>query len=77
MKEPSLREVSGMSQFSLARQTGISRSRISLWELGELTLSSEEQNRIQHVLLRAIEKRVRELSSVLAAEQRDNANSTS
>jgi len=72
-----LREKSGLTQFSLARGTGIPRSKISLWELGQISLSPDEQARIRRVLLRAIEKRVKELSSVLAEEQRGEANCAS
>jgi predicted transcriptional regulator len=64
-----LRRISGISQFSLARQAGISRARISLCELGELTLSPEERSRIRCILLSAIDARVKQLLAILAEER--------
>ena len=72
MKRSFLRSLSGLSQFALAQQTGISRMRISLFELGHLTLSTEEQCRIRHVLLDAIDARVKQLLNVLAQERGAN-----
>jgi hypothetical protein len=69
MKRSFLRELSGLSQFALAQQTGIPRMRISLSELGHLTLSTDEQNRIRRALLNAIDTRVKQLLSVVAQEQ--------
>jgi hypothetical protein len=43
--------------------------RISLSELGQLTLSLEEQSRIRRVLLNAIDERVKQLLTVLAQER--------
>jgi hypothetical protein len=62
----SLRDISGLSQFSLARKSGVPRVRISLAETGQLELSSQEQERIRTVLLRVIEARARQLQIVLA-----------
>ena len=62
----SLREISGLSQFSTARKCGIPRMRLSLAETGQLELSSAEEARIRRVLLRAIEARAVQLQTVLA-----------
>jgi hypothetical protein len=43
--------------------------RISLSELGQLTLSLEEQSRIRRVLLNAIDERVKQLLTVLTQER--------
>jgi transcriptional regulator with XRE-family HTH domain len=61
-----LREVSGLSQFTVARKSDVSRMRLSLAETGQLTLSDEEEARIRAVLLIAIEARSLRLRAVLA-----------
>jgi len=62
----SLRELSGLSQFTLARKSGIARVRLSLAETGQLELSAEEENRLRTVLLRTIEARALQLQAALA-----------
>jgi hypothetical protein len=62
----SLRELSGLSQFIVARKSGVPRVRLSLAETRQLELSPEEEARIRAVLLRAIEMRSRELQAALA-----------
>jgi hypothetical protein len=69
MKRSFLRQLSGLSQYALAHQAGIPRMRISLSELGQLTLSLEEQSRIRRVLLNAIDERVKQLLTVLTQER--------
>lgn len=68
MKQTSLRGLSGLSQFALARQTGISRMRISLYELGHVSLTPEEHSRIRRVLIDTIDGRVKQLLTALAQE---------
>jgi len=62
----SLRELSGLSQFTVARKSGVPRVRLSLAETGQLRLSVEEEERIRTVLLRAIEARALQLQAALA-----------
>jgi hypothetical protein len=62
----SLREISGLSQFSVARKNGVPRVRLSLAETEQLQLTSEEQARIRTLLLRVIEARALQLQAVLA-----------
>jgi transcriptional regulator with XRE-family HTH domain len=61
-----LRELSELSQFSVARRSGVPRARISLSESGQLELTREEMTRIRSVLLKTIEARANQLLSVLA-----------
>ena len=61
-----LRGHSGLSQFTVARESGVPRVRLSLAETGQLELSVEEEVRIRTVLLRAIEARALQLQTVLA-----------
>lgn len=69
MQQTFLRGLSGLSQFALAQQTGIPRVRISLSELGQIKLSSEEQGRVRRVLLNAIDTRAKQLLTVLDRER--------
>jgi len=61
-----LREFSELSQFSLARKSGVPRARISLSESGQLDLTWEEKARIRNVLLKTIRARATQLLTVLA-----------
>jgi hypothetical protein len=62
-----LRQLSGLSQFTVALRSAVPRVRISLAETNQLELSPEEQARIRTVLLKAIEARDLQLQAVLAA----------
>ena len=68
-----LRELSGLSQFTVARKSGIPRVRLSLAETGQLELPVEEQELIRTVLLRAIEVRVLQLQAALAESRSGGA----
>lgn len=61
-----LRELSGLTQYTLARKSGISRVRLSLAETGQLALNPEEEARIRAVLLPVIGERSHQLQMVLA-----------
>jgi len=61
-----LREISGMSQFAVARKSGIPRVRLSLAETGQLLLCAEERERVRKVLICSIEERAAQLQDVLA-----------
>jgi hypothetical protein len=61
-----LRTLAGVSQFTCARKARVPRVRISLFESGQLELTSEERTRIRAVLLRVIEARALQLQMVLA-----------
>lgn len=65
----SLRTIAQLSQFSCARKACIPRVRLSLFESGQLELTSDEQARVRAVLLRVIESRVLQLRAVLADSQ--------
>jgi transcriptional regulator with XRE-family HTH domain len=61
-----LRTLAAVSQFTLARRSGIPRVRISLFESGQLELGFEERARIHAALLKIIEAKSLQLQSVLA-----------
>lgn len=64
-----LRKLSGLSQFTLARKSGVPRVRISLAETGQLELAPDERERISVVLLMAIEARQAELAAARSRMQ--------
>jgi len=61
-----MRELAGITQFSLSRRTGVSRMRLSLAECGEAELSETEKEKIANVLLAAIQLQHARTASVLA-----------
>lgn len=65
----SLRKLSGLSQFSVAQHSGVSRMRVSLAELGQIPLQSDEEAAVRRVLLSAIRERRDRLDALLANTQ--------
>jgi predicted transcriptional regulator len=62
-----LRRDAGLTQYGLAKETGIHRWRISHAELGILTLAPEEVESIRKMLADAIQKKSRSLAALTAA----------
>jgi hypothetical protein len=61
----SMREVSGLSQFSTALRSGVPRMRLGFAESGQIPLGTEEESALREVLLKAIKERQAQLQSVL------------
>jgi transcriptional regulator with XRE-family HTH domain len=61
-----MRELAGITQFSLSRRSGVSRMRLSLAECGEAELTETEKEKIANVLLTAIQLQHARTASVLA-----------
>jgi transcriptional regulator with XRE-family HTH domain len=61
-----MRELAGITQFSLSRRSGVSRMRLSLAECGEADLSDTEKEKITTVLLAAIQLQHARTANVLA-----------
>ena len=60
-----LREVLGLTQFDVAKKSGVERTRLSLAECGHVTLSRDEKDSIRRTLLRASAERQAQLKDVL------------
>lgn len=63
-----LRQLSGLSQFSVAQMAGVSRTRVSLAENGELFLTQSEESAVRCVLVEAISERQKQLTDALLQE---------
>jgi len=61
-----MRELAGITQFSLSRRSGVSRTRLSLAECGEVELNETEKRKITTFLLAAIQLQHARAESVLA-----------
>lgn len=59
------RRLADLNQFQMARLTGISRTRLSLAENGEIRLRPEELEKIEQVLREQLTTRVQEIGSLL------------
>lgn len=59
-----IRKSVGMSQFSLARLSGVPRMRLSLFETNQLELTESEEKALRAVLGQAIERRAGEVAAV-------------
>jgi DNA-binding XRE family transcriptional regulator len=61
MKLPRMREMSGLTQWQVARRSGVDRSTISLAEGGDIKLRPEQETSVRKVLLEEIESKAKEL----------------
>lgn len=64
-----LRKMASLTQFQLAQRCGISRSRLSPAECGQLQLSPDEDRVVRNVLLHAIESLSAQLEGVLSGHE--------
>jgi transcriptional regulator with XRE-family HTH domain len=64
-----LRESAGLTQFAVARKSGVSRMRLSLAESGQLRLSPEEELAVREAIREGIEKQAAQLQHLLARAQ--------
>jgi transcriptional regulator with XRE-family HTH domain len=62
------RRIADLSQFHISRLTGISRTRLSLAENGDVQLKAEELSLIQEILRKHLAMRAREIGSLLSQE---------
>jgi len=60
-----LRRMADLTQFDLARRSGVSRMRLSLAECGQVKLQTKEELSVRKVLLEQIESRADRLNQVL------------
>ena len=60
------RQIADLTQFHIARLTGISHSRLSLAENGDVQLKAEERALIREVLRKHLAVRAREIGSLLS-----------
>lgn len=59
-----LRQLVGRSQFELAKESGIDRTRISLAENNHVELSADEGKRIARAVLSAMKQKMAELEAI-------------
>ena len=62
-----LRTMAGLTQFDLAKRSGVGRTRLSLAECGHIELRTKEYEAIERALIRAVQRRIAELR-LLATE---------
>jgi len=62
-----LRKVSGLTQWDVARATGIDRSRVSLIETGCVQARPEEEQAIRDALQGAMQARLRTIQTALGS----------
>lgn len=62
------RILAGLTQHQLARQANIDRSKISLVENGQLSLTPQEARRVLHALSRSLRKQAAAIARVLSGE---------
>ena len=61
-----MRALSRLTQFSLSRRSGVSRTRLSLAECGEAELATDEEEKIRGVLFAAMSIQEEKIASILA-----------
>lgn len=64
-----LRERAGLTQFTVARKSGVPRMRLSLAECGQLRLRPEEEAAVRRAIREGIEERAARLQHLLSGKQ--------
>lgn len=64
-----IRRMAGFTQYRLAIRSGVSRTKLSLVECGDIELSSGEQRRIRKVLLKELQRQAAAINQALSQEQ--------
>jgi transcriptional regulator with XRE-family HTH domain len=60
-----LRQTAGWTQARTSRASGVHRTKLSMAECGEISLSADEEAAVRRVLLRAIRNRAERINGVL------------
>jgi transcriptional regulator with XRE-family HTH domain len=61
-----LREMAGLSQYELAKLSGIARNRLSLFECGYIELQDEEYGLVEHTLRDVLIERQQNVRTALS-----------
>lgn len=72
-----LRERAGLTQFGVARKSGVTRMRLSLAESGQLRLSPREEAAVRDAIRQGIEKSTARLQHLLSSKQTKHAATVS
>jgi len=71
------RHLAGLTIRDLADRTGISKTRLSAWEMGEAELHTSELRNVHNVLLELLARHFDELARIVARQLRNTARSKS
>jgi len=71
-----LREKAGLTQFTVARKSGVTRMRLSLAESGQLRLTKEEEAAVREAIHQGIEEHAARLRHLLVGKQAKPAEAT-
>lgn len=71
-----LRERARLTQFTVARKSGVSRMRLSLAECGRLRLRPEEEEAVRQAIREGIEEQTARLQHLLTCKQSKPAEVT-
>lgn len=63
-----LRDIAGLSQFKLARLSGVARNRISQFECGYVQLQDEEYSLVEHAIRDVLVEKRQGLSTALSPD---------
>ena len=65
-----LRKKAGLTQFTVARKSGVTRMRLSLAESGQLRLRPEEEAAVREAIRQGIEQQATRLRHLLSGQQK-------
>ncbi len=71
-----LREKAGITQFTVARKSGVTRMRLSLAESGQVRLTAEEEAAVREAIRQGIEEHAARLRHLLVGKQTKQAKVT-
>ena len=64
-----LRRMVGFTQYRLSARSGVSRTRLSLAECGEIELTNEEEQKVKKVLHQELQRQAAAINQALFQEQ--------
>lgn len=66
-----IRRMAGFTQYRLATRSGVSRTKLSLAECGDVELTSEEQRRIKEILFQELHRQAATINQALAQNREE------
>ena len=66
-----IRRMAGFTQYRLATRSGVSRTRLSLAECGDVELTDVEQRRVREILFQELHRQAATINQALAQQREE------
>ncbi len=69
-----IRRMAAFTQYRLAVRSGVSRTRLSLAESGDVELTSQEEQKLKKVLLKELQRQAQAINEALTQKQQEEVH---